>query len=271
MRISTFILMGGLLAQEAIAAEPLPTTLEKLFEHVNGLPNAKGVPTILDRIKAQHPDELKTLCSQILSETFYETAQAAKVGTLKSRAMSVYCQSGTVFERADLKKAAQKEKPAEAHKEAIKLKPVDFSKKSTGVEDEQKRLKAIEEQILANAELLGKKQEFERKLEKVQAQLSQAKEHYDNLAIAIMGMREDLKTISGFKVFKPHEHDHATSEQYLEALQSSLPKEAPHILDRHSMEQLTMASNLLREANKNHELALKELENLNREMLEMNK
>jgi hypothetical protein len=269
MRLSTLILGSALLSQGALAAEPLPTTLEKLFDHINELPNAKGVPVILDRIKHQHPEELKALCNQIMAENFYEKAQIAKVGTLKSRAMVTYC-SGTVFERADLKQATQKDKPAEAKKEAIKLKPVDFSKKSKGVEDEQKNLKAIEEEMLANAELLGKKQEFEQKLQKVTEQLKQAQEHYDNLAIAIMGMREDLKAFS-FKVFKPHDHDQASPEGYLEALESALPKESAHLLDSHSKQQLTMASNLLKEANKNHELAREELEILNREMMQMNK
>lgn len=268
MRIPTFILTGALLAQGAIAMDELLTTLDKLFEHVNALPNAKGVPGILERLKSHNPEALKHLCSEIMENSFYDKAAAASVGTLKRNAMVSFC-SGTVFERADLKSATQKEKQIEAKKEAIKLKPIDFTKKSKGVEEEKQALKAVELQILENAEKLGKKQEFEKKLEKAMENLKKAQEFYNNLAVAIMGMREDLKEIGGFKVFKPHNHDHDSPEHYLEALEASLPKENPNVLTHGSREQLQMASNLLKEANANHALARHEMEAINREMMEM--
>lgn len=268
MRISTFILTGALLAQGAIAMDELPTTLDKLFDHVNALPNANGVPGILKRLQSHNPEALKHLCHEIMATNFYDKAAAASVGTLKRNAMVSFC-SGTVFERADLKKATQKEKPTEAKKEIIKLKPIDFTKKSKGVEEEQQALKAVELQILENAEKLGKKQEFEKKLEKAKENLMKAKEFYDNLAVAIMGMREDLKEIGGFKVFKPHNHDHDTPEHYLEALEASLPQENPSILTHGSREQLHVASELLKEANHNNALARLEMEAINREMMEM--
>jgi hypothetical protein len=268
MRISTFILASTLLAQGTMAMDELPTTLDKLFEHVNALPNAKGVPGILERLQSHNPEALKHLCHEIMATNFYDKAAAASVGTLKRNAMVSFC-SGTVFERADLKKATQKVKPVEEKKEAVKLKPIDFTKKSKSVEEEQQALKAVELQILENAEKLGKKQEFEKKLEKAMENLKKAKEFYDNLAVAIMGMRKDLKEIGGFKVFKPHNHDHDSPEQYLEALEASLPKENPSVLTHGSREQLQMASNLLKEANKNHASARHEMEAINREMMEI--
>ena len=123
----------------------------------------------------------------------------------------------------------------------------------------------------ANAEKLGKKKEFEAKFAKVNEELARAQEFYDNLSVAIMILREDVKTIPGgvntvakIRQFSAaHEED--SPEDYLSAIQSFI-SENPNAITGGG-EQIEAAAQLLAQANENLAAARTELEAINREML----
>ena len=147
---------------------------------------------------------------------------------------------------------------------------MDTSKKGS-VQEDQQVLQAAAKVALENAVLLGKKQEVEAQLIKVEEELKQAQESYDNLTAAIIGMREDLKEIRDFKIFKPHKHDHDTPEKFLEALHAALPQEAKYVLTQQSKQELEIATGLLAQANENIARARADLERINREHLQFTK
>lgn len=220
----------------------------------------------LNDLKAKAPDAHQRLCAAIKDNSFYEAAKAAGIGTIKQTKIINAC-VGVTYRQSVMQKVTQGEKPKEAAKEVIKLKPVDLSKKGN-VQDEQAALEAARKVILENAEMLGQKAEIEAKLETTQKQIAEAKESYDNLGVLISFMRDDLKEITQFKVFKPKEHDKDTPEQYLEALSGALSKGDKAIFTSKENEQLSAAYTLLKQANENLAKARGDLERINRELLE---
>jgi hypothetical protein len=262
MYVYIFMLIGVLSIQETVASGGQQiTTLEELFKE-------RDAVKTLTELKNQQPEIAKKLCDEIMAPNFYQKAAAASVGVIKKSAMVTWC-SGVIFERQVLKPTIQREKPAERPRESVVLKHVDFTKKNKGVGGELATLKAAQETILENAEKLGKKQEIQEKLLKAADDLEKAKEFYDNLSVAIAVMREDLKEIPDFKVFQPHRHDDDTPEEYLQALQTALARENKSILHKNSLEQVMQAASLLQQANENLAAGQRELENINREMMEM--
>lgn len=233
-------------------------TMGELLESTNPLP-------LLKKEAERNVKNAESLCQQIMAPGFYEISRGAKFGVIKRNELISYC-SGTEFEKAKLKPAVRGAKKVEEKPEMPHLRHVEF-KKGRNVEEERELLAKAREDMLQNAIALGKKKEVEEKLVKAEAQLHQAQEHYDNLKIAIIGMREDLKEITGFKHFNPHVHDHDSPEAYLEALHGALPKESPVILHGQSLEQLKIATGLLHQANENLASARQDLEKINREML----
>lgn len=257
----TFILTGILLSTSGAYASDR-VTLEQLFT------DPDPVKT-LEVLKINNPANVQDLCVQIKDLSFYEKAETAKIGVLKRNKIMQFC-DGVKFEVGTFKKAIQKEKPAEAPKETVVLKPVDLGKKGASVQEEQVALEAARKEIVANAKLLEQRPEMIKIQEKIAVatkQLEAAKEYYDNLTVAISILREDLKGISGFKVFKPQEHEKDTPEQYLLALNQALPQESPHLLHPDSLAQIRAASDLLRQANENLARTRVDLEAINREML----
>ncbi len=234
-------------------------TMEELLQSKNPLP-------LLKQEAERNVKNAESLCHQIMAPSFYEISKGANFGVIKRNELISYC-SGTEFEKAKLKPAVQGPKKVEEKHEMPKLRHVEF-KKGKDIEEERKLLAKAREDMIQNAIALGKKQEFEEKFVKAESQLHQAQEHYNNLVIVIIGMREDLKGINGFKHFNPHAHDQDTPEAYLEALHGALPKESPVILDGGSLDQLKIATNLLHQANENLAAARLDLEKINREMLD---
>lgn len=297
MFIYMAIITMALFTQAGFAVESSPQTLDELLAKVKALPNAKGVPGIFENIKGQNPELFKSLCGDIMSPAFYGKAESEGVTTLKRNAMITFC-SGTTFEMANLRKATQKEKPTEGAREAtqlrhrepeprgapettaspqikVQLRPVDFGTKASSVEKEQANLKAAQAIMLENAEKMGKKKEIESKLDNANQALEQAQDFYNNLGVAIIGMREDLKVISdspdfpGFRFFNPSAHENDTPEQYMEALNRDLPQESRGVLTSDSEREIQAASRLLQQANEHLAIARHDLEAINKEMLTM--
>jgi hypothetical protein len=304
MRIYAGIL-SALLVQVGFAMEEVPQNLNELLTKVKGLNGAKDVPHVMEHIKIHNQSLLQQICQEVMAENFYEKASKAEVGTIKSRAMVTYC-SGTTFERADLKKATQKEKHAATGHEQVQLKhresaPTKSAEpsahalpkvqlrhveiKSGGNFEQQKaNLLEAEKEMRENMEILGKKKEFEAKkhelvvkLEEANKKVKEAQDFYDNLSIMILGMREDLSSggvKSQLKVFKPGNHENDTPEDYLKAAKQDLPLENVKGFDRELQStfpgfllQLPIAENLLTQANKHLAEGRRDLEGINRELL----
>lgn len=225
----------------------------------------------LEELKTQSPENFKSLCADINEpNTFYPKAKLANVGTIKQTQIINKC-VGATFEQGTFKPVIQKPKQAEAKPEAVQLKPVDFGKKTANIQEEQKTLQAAKKIILENAALLGKKQEVEAKLLAVEEELKKAQDFYDNLSVAVAGIREDLDTFTRFRYFNPKEHSNDTPEKYLETLDAALQKGDRLMLPKVYIEQLNAANNLLKQANENLATARLDLERINREMLVMTK
>ncbi|AIL12725.1 hypothetical protein IM40_03005 [Candidatus Paracaedimonas acanthamoebae] len=276
---STLVLTQSVLASDIGLMTP-SEHLKVIFE--KGADNSKkpkDIPQILEDFKGKHTkEETQALCKEIKDSSFYAKAQKAGVGILKNRAMVTWCE-GATFERAKLGKIVQKEKAPEVKREIVKLKPVNLGEKGQSVEGEQQQLdqaeKIISENLVAlkqdkhlTIEQQKKTEALTIRLEEAKKILKESQEHYDNLSVAIVSLREDLKHFS-FRHFKPKAHEKSTPEVYLDALNQSLTKEHEHILDSQSKDQLTQATKLLKQANENLANARKDLEAINREMLEL--
>lgn len=244
--------------QNAAAAE---TTLDIVMRS----PNPEKT---LAELKANHPSTVTRLCAEIMATNFYQRAQEAGVSVIKSRRMISFCVDYTP-EQATLKKAVQKPKPAAAPREVVQLRHVDFGRKEASVEAEHAALEKIQAQVMENAHRLGMKRDVEARLAQVRHDLAEAQKSYDNLTAVIIGMREDLKDIHGFKYFDPHAHDHDTPDHYIEALVQALEKGDKGVLTQVSREQVGQAQQLLKQANDNLAAAREDLARLNREMLSL--
>lgn len=255
-KVIAFFGLGLLSVSPAIASDAL--TMHELLNSTNPLP-------LLKKEAEQNARNANLLCEEIKKPTFYDLAQGAKFGVIKRNDLISYC-SGTVFEKAVLKPAVQGIKKVEEKQELPQLRHVEF-KKGGSVEEEHKILEEAKEVMMQNALALGKKKEVEEKIQMAEVSIKAAQEHYDNLKIAIIGMREDLKEIHGFKHFNPNAHDEASPEVYLETLHAALAQESGGVLDGTSMQQLKFATDLLRQANENLATARLDLEKINRELL----
>jgi hypothetical protein len=159
------------------------------------------------------------------------------------------------------------------------LKLVDLSIAAKTVEEEEIKLKAAQEALRENAQRLGKIEEFKVKLQKVTEELLVAEEHYNNLNIAVIGMKEDLKepaVARNLKVFKPHDHEHDSPEQFVTAAKAQLAQEkieqSQDTKFRNTfpqfMVQLHLAAALLEQAQKNLAKARLDLVAINEEMMQ---
>lgn len=276
---SALVLGQGALASDTELMTP-SEHLKKLFEEcADKSKQPKHIPEILNIFKAQHTEEeTRALCKEIKDHRFYATAQKAGVTTIKNRAMVTWC-DGTTFGRAKVGQIVQKVKAPEVKHETVKLKPVNLGEKEKSVEGEHHQLeevkKVIEENLISlkkDKSLTPVKQkiveELGEKVKEAEKSLGDAKISYDNLSEAIRIIREDLKAVF-FEHFKPKAHENSTPEDYLDALNRALPKEVKGILPEDYKPQVEQAGALLRQANENHAKARKDLEIINREMLEL--
>jgi len=248
--------LGLLSISPSFASDAL--TMQELLNTSNPLP-------LLKKEATNNPRNADLLCQEIKKQSFYDLAQGANFGVIKRNELISYC-SGTEFEKGNFKAAVQGAKKEEEKQALPTLRHVEL-KKGSGVEEEKKILEEAKEVMLENALALGKKAEFEAKIQQAEVSIKAAQEHYDNLQVAIIGMREDLKEIRGFQHFNPNAHDNASPEQYLELLHAALAQESPALLDRTSKQQLQIATDLLHQANENLAKARLDLEQINRELL----
>ena len=181
--------------------------------------------------------------------------------------LSSFC-FGYQPEQASIGQITQKAKPTAIKTEEIVLKPVVFQNHNESIISERQALEEAQAAILANAELLGKRADFEMQLGDVRENLQIAQEAYDNLAGAVMIMKEDLKELRAFKHFDPNAHDDKTPEIYLNILTEALEAGDRNILGA-GISQITAAQSLLARANENLATVRADLERINREMLSL--
>jgi hypothetical protein len=215
-------------------------------------------------------DDPKPICEGVMNGNFYKWAKEANVGNIKISTMISLC-SGVDFQKANLKSTTQKAKANEVSHEQVKLRPVNFSVQPSSLKSEQQNLQNIQQAILENADILGKRKEYEVKLEKAEQKIARAKEHYDNLAVVIIIIREDVTQIRELHDFNKANQEN-DSEEYLVAIQKE-----PTIgfLKRNnsngSVEQIEGAQKLLIEAKENLAAARRDLQAINEEMLKLTK
>lgn len=276
---SVFALNQGVFASDIESMVPSENLNDIFKESAEKNKKVKDIPGILEAFQAKHtPKETEELCKEIKDPRFYAAAEKAGVGTIKNRAMVTWCE-GVTYERLKYGAIKQKEKTPEKAPETVKLKPVDFGEKGKSVEGEQHKLEEVKKVISENLVSLREDksltpaqqkrvEELTVQVKEAEKELAKAKENYDNLSVAITILRGDLKNFS-FQYFKPQAHENSTAEVYLEALNTALPKEHPHILDSGSRGQLTQADAVLKQANENLAEARKDLEIINREMIQL--
>ena len=283
--MASILCVGALFSYQASASEE-NFTLEQLA----GL---KDPVAKLEALSKSNPENVSDLCDEIKDPGFYDRAKELGIRLLKRNKLINFCE-GVKFETAKIRKVEQKEKATEKEREVVKLKkgeqsreakkakakapqrmvklkPVEFAKGKQDVQQKQAELKRVQAMIIENAQKLGRKKEFEVKLVKVQKEINVAKEAYDNLSAIILVMREDMKPIGGFKIFKPNDHDDDSPEEYLAAFNAAWVNENVAILEEGSKEQIRRADELLQEANANLAAAREDLERINREMRDLYK
>jgi len=225
---------------------------------VNAMP---FVTQQLDALFAENPEKMKRLCEEIKAPDFYDVAKALDVPILRSRAMVTWC-SGIAYQRQTLKPAAPK--PA-AEKPSTAFPPLPFGE---ALEEEFDVLKKAKKAAVQQDDANGT-ETYEKKAKVIEARLKLAKEFYDNLSVAFAGMREDLKEVTGFRVFDPFHHESNPPDEYLRLLTKALEQETPHILTPASYQQIEKAKELLNSAMENLDQARIELAALNREMMQL--
>ncbi|MBX3486577.1 MAG: hypothetical protein KF798_01580 [Candidatus Paracaedibacteraceae bacterium] len=274
LKSASFVVLAASLSSQIMAADNttlhVSEDLSGLFDVIKNPDKKVGtVPGILNKFRDVNGDErVKALCAEIKGSGFYKAAAEAGVGTLKNRAMVTWCE-GVSFERSNVKAIQQREKAPEVKPEMPKLRPVVFSEPRTQeIGSEMRDLKEIVEIIRENAKALGKLSEVEQQLTPVEDKIKEAQDHYDNLGVAVVGMREDLADIGragGLKVFKPHEHENDSPEVYMKAITDVLGQEN---LTHASRQQIAEATKLLNEAQLNLAAARDDLVKINSELLE---
>ena len=252
----------------------------------------KAGEAVQTMLSARDTAAAQQICDEANHPKFFDIPEVMALGTFKNRALKAWCvgyrpdrestkgiqgakKTGAVSQLPKLKAVEpRREKSPVASPKAehlkVKLRPVSLEhKKGQSVEEDQRQLKAAEEAVLKNAELLGKKAEYAERIAAAQAQIVEAEGHYNNLAAAIAVMREDMKGIHGFQHFNPQGYDQSSAEEYLVALEAALPQENQHILDHGSREQLSLAGENLKQARRHYELARRDLQVLNEEMIKL--
>lgn len=221
-------------------------------------------------LQAVDPRGVGRLCDAILDADFYEKAKAVGVGTIKNRQMVSFCQD-YMPERAQLKEVRQGERAKSPVREKVTLRPVVLPSAKASLEEQQRGLEEARQALLENAEMLGKRAEMEDRLAAIQKMLKRAQERYDNLTAVILGMKEDLPAIQGFKPFcQSHQND--LPDVYINHLTYFLENEGKHlVIARETKAQIPIASNLLAQAKDNLENARYDLEQINRELLKLTK
>jgi hypothetical protein len=243
---------------------------------------------VTEKMKTLDSETARALCDEIMGRTsgdpnaFYAKATNAGVGTIKRSKVVNFCSSIELIEE-DFRKPAQKKRQDDPEIEIVKLRPVKFSK-DNDVSAQENQIDDALNIVMANADALGKRAEIEVRMEMILKRQEMAREHYNNLQVAIMILRDDLNDFVGtlrnpipkivqyvdeIREFN-ETHLNSTPEQFLEDF-NNLSQQAKNLLGRQYTDQIAAARNVLHEVNQNLQNARNELIAINEEMIQLTK
>lgn len=173
--------------------------------------------------------------------------------------------------------------PKTPEHEKIVLRPVSAQKRDgQNIQAAEQQVHAAQQAVRENIRILEKSIDPKKaeqlralKAREIEAQKleTKAKEHYDNLTIAVIGMRSDI--IDPANQFSPNEVAWAntqaekTPEEFVVNLGLEIGANRIH-LTLQSQHTYNTLKNLLKQAQENYAAALHDLEIINRELLELN-